>query len=151
MIRPSRDQFIQLKTLVDEILSDDKHRSTNDIKYDSQKILHDIARAEAGRRRIRQEMFKGYDLFFDPAWDILLELYLADASEAKLSVTAIGLESGVAPTTVIRWISVLESNGLVKRVEDALDKRRCWVYLTNKSKAALETYFAYFAPKALPG
>ena len=141
MIRPSRDQFAELKDLIDRILSSNDNMTSSDLRPSSAKTSHAFARAEIERRRRRQEMFHGHDLFFDPAWDILLELYLADASETKLSVTAVGLESGVAPTTVIRWISVLESHGLVRRVDDQLDKRRCWIYLTTKSKAALEKYF----------
>jgi DNA-binding MarR family transcriptional regulator len=83
-------------------------------------------------RRKRNKLFGG-DLFGEPAWDILLELYLAERNGRRLSVSGACYVSGVPLTTALRWISRLEADGWIRRVDDPLDKRRSWVVLCEET------------------
>lgn len=99
------------------------------------------ARRERGR-------FLGHDLFADPAWDILLELFAAEADGRKISVSGVCASAALSATTGLRWLGKLERAGLVVRHSDPLDRRRSWVHLSPTAIAALQHYFATFASGA---
>lgn len=64
-------------------------------------------------RRGRDAIF-GKDLFSDPAWDILLELYAAHLAERTMFASDLGVSIGTPLPTAVRWISALEDRGFVK-------------------------------------
>lgn len=92
-------------------------------------------------RRRRDSIFEP-ELFGEPAWDILLELYAADCIDRKLSISSVCYVSGVPATTALRWIKKLEQDGWVQRVADPLDGRRHWMQLTEKSASAMRAYLS---------
>lgn len=107
----------------------------SDRKVDDLPHLSRIAKAEYDERRARNQ-FLDEDLFGEPAWDILLDLFVAWAGGVRISVTSSCIASGVPPTTALRWLLILEDKGLITRSNDVRDKRRIWVELT---KAGAQT------------
>jgi DNA-binding MarR family transcriptional regulator len=101
-----------------------------------------FARAEARRRLDRREVFGQFDMLSDPAWDILLELYIADATGSPLYASVIGSEAEIPQSTALRWLTVLEKSGLVRRRHDVFDKRRQWVGLTPRGRTLMERHFS---------
>lgn len=93
------------------------------------------------QRQLRARYFDG-DLFADPAWDILLDLTAARAEHTRVSVTSLCIASGVPPTTALRWISQMVEAGLLRRVEDEIDRRRAFIALTDQAAEAMARYFA---------
>jgi DNA-binding MarR family transcriptional regulator len=93
-----------------------------------------------GARKLRTKYFD-QDLFFDPAWAILIDLYQAELVGKKLCVSAVCYGSGVAETTALRYIGVLEQRGLIQRVPDPKDKRRAFLKLTQSAQDKLVSYF----------
>lgn len=91
-------------------------------------------------RRRRAAVFRSNDLFGEPAWDILLGLYLADQAQQKLSVSNVCDVAGVAPTTGLRWIERLEKEGWVHRTPDPVDRRRFWILLTERALDVMRAY-----------
>lgn len=83
-------------------------------------------------RRTREVSFDA-DLFADPAWDILLELYLARLGQFDLSVTSLCMGSAVPQTTALRWINEMEKRGLLLRRRDPTDGRRIFVSLSKEA------------------
>jgi len=92
--------------------------------------------------RNRRGAFLSPELFADPAWDILLDLFLAHQSQLKISVSSLCVASNVPSSTALRWVRTLEDQGLVERVADPLDDRRHSIALTQRGIDALAGYFS---------
>ena len=94
--------------------------------------------------RHSRELLFSPDLFADPAWDMLLELYAAELGCTRLSVTSLCIASASPATTALRWINKLEEQGWVSREADQHDGRRSFIALTAKASAAMETFIAQY-------
>jgi DNA-binding MarR family transcriptional regulator len=92
-------------------------------------------------RRLRAKFFDS-NLFADPAWDILLDLYRAHLAQQRICVTSVCFGAGVPVSTALRWLNALEERGLARRSQDPLDGRRFFVELTEKGATAMAGYFA---------
>lgn len=92
-------------------------------------------------RRLRTKFFDA-NLFADPAWDILLDLYRAHLAQQRISVTSVCFGAGVPVSTALRWLNALEERGLARRSQDPLDGRRFFVELTHSGMSAMAGYFA---------
>jgi DNA-binding MarR family transcriptional regulator len=91
-------------------------------------------------RALRAECFGG-ELFADPAWDILLDLFEAHLQYRHVYISALGAMAGIPPTTVLRWLKALAEKGLIVRSDDPLDGRRVFVSLSHAGVHAMEAYF----------
>lgn len=93
-------------------------------------------------RRARAKVFgENADIFYEPAWDMLLDLYLQRAEGRTVSVTSACIAAAVPATTALRWLSTLETRGLLERTQDSFDRRRCYVQLSAMGVEAMERYF----------
>ncbi|SCW73680.1 DNA-binding transcriptional regulator, MarR family [Sphingobium faniae] len=92
-------------------------------------------------RRLRDEFLPG-DLFADPAWDMLLDLFAARLEQDRVSVSSLCIASAVPPTTALRWIRTLTEKGLLQRQADPHDGRRIFIALADSAAAALTRWFA---------
>ena len=63
-------------------------------------------------RRAREEAF-GPNLFSEPAWDVLLELYAAELGGRRMSLRDIALSIKAPASTTARWVAVLAERGLI--------------------------------------
>jgi DNA-binding MarR family transcriptional regulator len=94
------------------------------------------------KARRRREAIFGEDLFADPAWDILLDMYASQLSQRRTSVTDLCHAAAVPQTTALRWISKLERDGWLRREADPFDARRSRLELTEKGISAMERMFS---------
>ena len=97
-------------------------------------------------RRVRSQYFPS-ELFSDPCWEMLLDLYDAHLGGAEVTVTSLGAASGVPQTTALRRMETLQGHGLIVRSEDKDDKRRIIVKLTDAGLAAVERFFETYSTK----
>lgn len=112
---------------------------------DAEASVH-IAKRYLRARRERARLFP-QELFADPAWDILLDLYVAHASKQRISISAACIASGVPSTTGLRWIGRLEELALVHRADDPSDRRRAYIALTPVAVSKVEQWIAgHLAP-----
>jgi hypothetical protein len=74
-------------------------------------------------RRLREDSF-GPGLFADPAWDILLDLYSADARGECVQISSLALAARVPHSTAIRWAKIMTGKGLIDRHKDPRDDGR---------------------------
>ena len=101
----------------------------------------DLAREHYRNRRSRDKIFGRETLFGEPAWDVLLDLFIAAKENRKVSVMSACIGAAVPSTTGLRWISALEREGLLARENDPNDARRTYVLLTPTGYAAMVDYF----------
>jgi DNA-binding MarR family transcriptional regulator len=96
-------------------------------------------RAIIRARRLRDQYF-GTDLFADPAWDILLDLYAAQLEKQRVAVSSLCIAAAVPATTALRWIKTLTDLGLLVRSADPQDGRRVYIELSPATEAGLAAY-----------
>ena len=77
----------------------------------------------------------GSDIFADPAWDMILDLYIHNSKNQDISVTSVCAASMVPITTALRYITVLSDRGLVERSKNPKDGRS---YLLRLSPDAIK-------------
>ncbi len=90
-------------------------------------------------RRMRADFFEG-DLFADPAWDMLLDLYAAELEHRQISVSSLCIAAAVPPTTALRWIGTLNEAGLFDRKADPSDRRRAYIALSANARRGMDRY-----------
>jgi DNA-binding transcriptional ArsR family regulator len=90
-----------------------------------------LARMLYAERRRRDRSFPA-DIFGEPSWDILLDLFVARGEGRRVPTTSACIGAHVPPTTALRWLRLLEGHGLVEREEDERDGRRTFVRLSAK-------------------
>lgn len=98
------------------------------------------ARLILASRKRRVDHF-GRGVFGEPAWEILLLLYIT-AGGQRQTVPRLSELSGISRSTAIRWIEYLERERLVGRVPHPTDKRIDFVQLTHKGREKLEAYLS---------
>ncbi|GLI99469.1 MarR family transcriptional regulator [Sphingobium sp. BS19] len=80
-------------------------------------------------RRMREEVL-GAELFSDPAWDILLDVYAAEARGERVQISSLAPMSSVPSSTARRWAHKLEELGLLERDRDERDHRLSYIRLS---------------------
>jgi DNA-binding MarR family transcriptional regulator len=104
-----------------------------------------LARRTFLARRARGR-FVGGAMFGEPAWDMLLALYITEASERQSVTNLVGL-SGVPATTALRWIDHLVSEGFASRRPHMTDRRMSFIEITDKGRENLDAYFSALLEK----
>lgn len=103
------------------------------------------ARKVLQARRLRAQHFSPV-MFAEPAWDMLLFLYVCDFSEGRQTIGQLADLVETPLTTVLRWVAYLEKEHLVKRKDHPTDRRIVFVEMTDKGRKAMEGFLA-----AMPG
>ena len=97
-----------------------------------------LARARHARRlRATMSAFLPRDLLVDPAWDMMIDLFIAAGTGERLCVKDLRLMSGESAAGAMRRIDRLQESGLIARHPDANDHRRVHIGLTEKGHMAL--------------
>ncbi len=92
-------------------------------------------------RRLRERYFDA-ELFADPAWDILLDLFAARFEGVPVSVSSLCIAASVPATTALRWISAMTADGILLRRHDPNDARRVFIDLSNDMMTHMTGYFS---------
>jgi hypothetical protein len=92
-------------------------------------------------RRQRDRLFGNPDLFGEPAWDMMVDLFCAADEGKSISVSSLCLASAVPMTTALRWITILENEGIILREADPNDARRFYLSLSDHARARMGLYF----------
>ena len=98
-----------------------------------------IATSIYNARRRRLELFDPA-LFGEPAWDMLLNLFIAKARGEVLSTAALCSVGGVPHATGLRRIDHLEAKGLIERSRDPADARVTQIQITPKGYRLMRQY-----------
>ncbi len=88
-------------------------------------------------RRGREAVF-GPNLFSEPAWDALLELYAAKLGRRRISLNDVARALDIPESTMARWIDVLTERHLVQTESDTIEPSRLWLSLTAEGQAKMK-------------
>jgi DNA-binding MarR family transcriptional regulator len=122
----AKTAFEQLKAL----LSPKNKRPRLELTEDH---IHSILIARRGR-----EAVFGVNLFSDPSWDTLLELYAAKLGDRRVSLAELSRAINTPTSIARRWIAVLETRGLVASRHDAVQPDRQWIALTEDGASKIK-------------
>lgn len=98
------------------------------------------AELELRNRQLRVAFFPN-SFFGEPAWQMLLELYIAHYQRDQFTVTNLCIASNEPQTTALRWIDILETEGLIYRLTSRTDKRLKFIRITGAAIERLDQYF----------
>ncbi len=99
-----------------------------------------------GRGLLEREV--AADLFADPAFNILLTLYVSRSEGRDVSTSAACTASGVPTTTALRWINALARRGMVHKRSLASDRRFTYLELNEATSTALDRFFDLILDRA---
>lgn len=93
-----------------------------------------------GLRELDAKLASAFDLrtCLKPEVALMLELYQADREGRAMTVSVLGLLDGIASTTTLRYLDMLQKKGLVRRVAHESDNRMTYVELTELAKLAMD-------------
>jgi DNA-binding MarR family transcriptional regulator len=87
--------------------------------------------------RGRRREFLGNDLLGEPAWDMLLALYVASLENSSITVSHLAADSGVPASTALRWLGALKDRGFARPRRNKLDRRVVFLTLEGEGHARL--------------
>ena len=101
--------------------------------------LTDYARLTLLGRKQRDHYFDPM-LFSNPAWDILLNLYVADAEGTSVSVIDSCVASPVPQGVALRWLGYLKQEEMVIETPNSAQPRQTVIRLTDQTRLAVSAY-----------
>lgn len=102
-------------------------------------ILAALARNEHQARRMR-EAYIPTGQFGEPAWDILLDLFAHTILNTEIQMTSAQIAAHCPPTTALRYIETLESEGMIVRRKSESDGRVTYLKLTDAAIVSVGSY-----------
>jgi hypothetical protein len=109
--------------------------------------MADAARREYRDRRERERVF-GPGIAADPAWDILLDLFIARDEGRDVTVFSVSAATAVAEGTILRCIAHLVEAKLISRGPLSSDPRSIFLTLTDQAAGMMCDYFSRTAAAA---
>lgn len=101
--------------------------------------LVEHAETVLSERRLRRQFLPG-ELFHEPAWDMLLALFVSRDERLPMNIKALVSMSDAPVTTSQRWIEHLHKLRLIDRVIDPTDRRRVEISLSQTGDQAMKAY-----------
>jgi hypothetical protein len=86
----------------------------------------------------RSRLVSVANLFADPAWFILLDLFVRQHSGLQTSVSSACHASFSPVTTALRHLAVLTERKIIEREYDPVDQRRIFLRLTEEASAEIQ-------------
>lgn len=102
------------------------------------------ARATMRRRLLRQQLIGSTDLFGEPAWDMLIDLFIHECEGRALSLSSLCVQASIPWSSALRLIQKLCEAGIMRRVPDPADGRRSFMHLEPATSHRLHAYFTEF-------
>lgn len=99
------------------------------------------ARAMLRRRLLRQQLLGAAELFGDPAWEMLVDLFIHECERKPISITSLSVTPSLPLSSAIRLCQKLCDAGLIRRVPDPYDGRRTFIRLNPEVSHRIRAYF----------
>ena len=105
-------------------------------------LIEKAERLYSERRRRDAKMEGTSDLFGEPSWDMLLDLFIAQGRGRPVSVSSACIASSTPQSTALRYVGLLEREGFIRRAKDPQDGRRQYLELTDVGFLSMQTYLS---------
>ncbi|MDR3471689.1 MAG: response regulator [Devosia sp.] len=92
------------------------------------------------KARQKRDAIFGTDLFDDPTWHIMLDLYSSTLHGRTVTVSDLCVASGSPATTALRRLGMLADLGLIVRLPDVSDRRRVLVSPSEPGRRAMDRF-----------
>lgn len=100
------------------------------------------ARATLRRRLLRRQLIGAEELFGEPAWEMLIDLFIHEGEGKLLSTSDLCVTSTIPMSSALRLVQKLCDAGLIDRFPDLMDARRSLVRLRPDTAHRLRAYFS---------
>jgi DNA-binding MarR family transcriptional regulator len=104
------------------------------------RVTADDIRAVLQLRRARESVL-GEDLFGEPAWDILLQLYRSELNGDPSHLDDLARTLRMPPSVVARWTTALCEHGLIACSSDALNSAEVTAELSSRGSLLMRQLF----------
>lgn len=132
------DALIDLRQHLDELVEVEIERLQAGVRRaPTGKKLRKLASNIYAQRRLRDRII-GERLFGEPAWDMLLALYIFPARGEMLTVSSLSYAAEVPQATGIRWQKILTDQRLIERGPDGVDARKKFLRLTPAGRTMMD-------------
>lgn len=137
------EEVSRLASRLARLATDSEGRPTEEVVEAAQGASEVSLEAVCRVIRARRERARYFDpeLFADPAWDMLLNLFAAELAQLRVTVSSLCAVADVPATTALRWITAMADADLCQRRPDPRDGRRVFVELSRSASAAMRSYF----------
>ncbi|WP_375397488.1 winged helix DNA-binding protein [uncultured Sphingomonas sp.] len=142
-----REVHLKISTLSARLAEVEKLASVQNQNQQSRSQA-ELIRNTIRARRLRDRFVP--NLLADPAWDILLDLFLNDLEQKTISISSLCVAANVPTTTALRWITQLEEAALVVKFPSTRDRRMTFVALSEKGREVMLAYFSATRDAGLP-
>jgi DNA-binding MarR family transcriptional regulator len=137
MIRISDEDFASIERVLAKIVEAKAENSEKALGSDR---LQRVARVLLAIRRRRSDYLHAA-MFGEPAYDMLIGLYVAKNSGEPVTVARLSEIAGVPLSSAARWLEYLAAKRLVSREPHPNDRRALLIQLTEQGRQALEGLF----------
>lgn len=135
------DELSAIKSNIVEISEKVENEIRSEIfESNDDKYLSNFVQRYMENRNLRNKMIHK-DLFSDPCWDILIDVFSARLNEKNISVSAVATAGNMPHTTGLRYIDTLEKIGYIYRERDDWDGRRIFVKISDQTYLMMKEYF----------
>lgn len=118
----------------------DSHR--DETKKEVASLALANARRTLRRRLLRKQLLGNDELFGEPAWDMLIDLFIHEGEAKPVSTSSLGIASGLGMSSALRLVQRLCEAELLVRTSDPADGRRNFIRLAPEAAHRLTAYFA---------
>ena len=108
--------------------------------------LASVASSELSARRARAAFFRP-SILGEPAWNMLLDLFVHHNAGRSVSVTSATIASDAPQATALRYVALMQSEGLIERCSSTTDRRVCYLRLTQEGYRRIGTWLSSYAPR----
>lgn len=107
----------------------------------SRNMALENAKATLRRRLLRDQLFGAPKLFGDPAWEMLIDIFVHECEGEPLPLSSVCITPSIPMTSALRLCQKLCRAGIISRIRDPRDGRRSFVRLTPEIAHRMRAYF----------
>ena len=116
---------------------EDRNEGTDEASH-----IVENARYAMRRRMLRRQLLGSADLFGEPAWDKLLDLFVHECEKRPLAMSSLCISAGIPTSSGMKLIQRMCDAEILERIPDPGDGRRSLMRIAPEIAHRLRAYFA---------